>query len=98
MIQQGLANSVNVQHGMTQEQFRAALESPENRGSIVFSRLDPDWTESFREADAATDGLQTAKEARPFRVQPTPENVQYKTGGPRLVNSERKDIWSQLSS
>jgi hypothetical protein len=69
----GISDGVHSLHGMSREQFTGALNSPDYRGSVVFSRLDSNWTEGFRELDKAGDGLQSAKASRPFRIQSLPE-------------------------
>jgi hypothetical protein len=71
---------------MTPEQFRAAAESADHRGSIVFARLDPNWTETFSEMSGGTDGLQSARPAKPFRVQPLPENIGHNPSGAFIIN------------
>ena len=89
-VNDALHNQIHVQHGMTEEQFRAAASSPERRGSVVFSRLDSNWTGTFEELGSSRDGLQSAKPAKPFRVQAVPENVKHTFSGPSLINQERK--------
>ena len=88
LTKDALSQGVHTQHGMSPQQFESASTSPQKRGSIVFSRLDSDWTDTFSEIDQATDGLQTGRPAKPFRVQSTPANLEYTTQGPRNFNGE----------
>ena len=87
-----MSTGVHTQHGMTQEQFKAAVSSPENRGSIVFSRLDPDWSGTFSELGDTADGLQTAKPAKPFRLQPLPDKVKHTSSGANINISSLKQV------
>lgn len=94
-------------HGLSFDQFEKAMRSPEQRGSIVFSRLDPNWTEAFSEVNsAAKSGLQTALEVEPYRVQQIPDFIDTRGGSISKILTDstgkviKKEglILSQLSS
>lgn len=71
-----IAEGINSRHSLTADEFVKAMKSPEQKGSIVFGRLDPNWTESFAEYEGDT-GFQTAKEVKPFRKMELPSIVEY---------------------
>jgi hypothetical protein len=67
---------------MSPGEFKSSLNNPNYRGSVVFSRLDADWTEPFQELDKPADGLQSATASKPYRVQALPKDLEYTTSGP----------------
>lgn len=83
-------------HGISAEQFIQTMQSPEQAGTIVFSRLDPQWTEIYKEGDFG-DGVQTAIEATPFRKLALPPNITHTlTGGHVIIGSEQFRLSSDV--
>lgn len=80
---------VHLTHGVSAEKFIQTMQSPEQAGTIVFSRLDPQWTELYREASTG-DAAQTAIEATPFRKLALPPQITHTlSGGFVTIGTER---------
>lgn len=80
MVNEAIVEGVHSRHSLTADEFVRAMKSPEQKGSIVFSRLNPNASAVFNEHGGGT-GVQTIEDVIPFKKMQLPSNITYTPNG-----------------